>query len=65
MFFLTGLATGRGGHLTSDAGFLDSDSENGIEILRPLKDFSLEEILLYNDGDSNVVGKFVFLCWSS
>ena len=40
--------------MTSDAGFQDSDCLNGIEILRPLKEFSLEEILLYNDGDLNI-----------
>jgi hypothetical protein len=57
---LLGIATGRGGHLTSDAGFQDSDSRNGVEIIRPLKDFSFEEIRLYNDDDP-CIGETLFL----
>ncbi len=49
-----GVATGRGSHLTSDAGFLDSSSSSGVQILRPMKEFSDEEIRIFNDGDDAI-----------
>jgi hypothetical protein len=53
-FSQIGVATGRGGHLASEAGFEDSTSHNGVTILRPLKEFSDEEIRYYVDSDQSV-----------
>jgi hypothetical protein len=56
-----GVATGRGSHLTSDAGFLDSSSSSGVQILRPMKEFSDEEIRIFNDGDDAIGGQCFLL----
>ena len=51
---LPGVATGRGSHLSSDTGFQDSVTSDSVQILRPMKEFSDEEIRIFNEGDNTI-----------
>ncbi|CAD6999336.1 unnamed protein product [Ceratitis capitata] len=45
--FLSSIALGRGSSVGLDVGFVDDRLENGIRIMRPIKDLSVPEVNLY------------------
>lgn len=46
---LANLAQGRGAHLASDTRFTDEGRYFGINLLRPMRDISAKEIVVYNN----------------
>ncbi len=59
---MTGLATGRGGHLAHETTFLDnrhvSDQDASVVVVRAMSDFSRKEVAVYNSlkhSEPNVV----------